>query len=158
MLKHPVKIFFLVVIHHPPVRSGRCGCSREPLFRRSVEGVSGSFVLISPQPAPALSEAIPQDPPWIDSARLCTHSTLYQPCDPFKKSTHTSDIRACMSEEGAFSSSSETPPTHKKKETFKAPSSAVPPNLQIFTWGGETSPAERSLTFCMLNHSAECVL
>lgn len=62
-----------------PLQSVREGNEQTGLARFPAD------VLISPQPALIVFAAIPQDPGCIDSARLCTHSTLYQPCDPFKK-------------------------------------------------------------------------
>lgn len=151
-------MFFLVVIHCHMSGAEGLALALAPL-QNVCEGSEQTGlacfpadVLISPPPVLIVFEAIPQDPAWIDSARLCTHSTLYQPCDLFKNSAHTSDIRACKSEEGAFLSSS--PP-----QTFKVPSSAAPPNLRICVYmEGGTPPAERRLTFCMLNHSVECAL
>lgn len=111
-------MFFPVAFYQPMSGAG-AAVALAPLRKlreakeRTVAARFPADVLISSQPALIVFEAIPQDPARIDSARLCTHSTLYQPCDPFRKSTHTSDMRACMSEEGAFSSL--PPHPHKKK-------------------------------------------
>lgn len=101
VLRRPVQTYMSGCHSSAYVRNTGAGPRASPPLRASAEGARGqvwpvSDVLISPHPRPPsffffsflfffLFEAIPQDPAWIDSARLCTHSTLYQPCDALNK-------------------------------------------------------------------------
>lgn len=101
-LKRPVKMFFLVATPRHMSEIEGPAVALAPLQNicegneRTVLACFPADVLISPQPVLIVFEAIPQDPAWIDSARLCTHSTLYQPCDLLKKNprTHLTYVRA----------------------------------------------------------------